>query len=168
MMTEVFMSYESEAIMNFAREAMRRIHRRSLNQAVNFSIQGMCAALAKRTIIRTVNNAKEQGFSARFMLLIHDELLFSVKKQEVTEFCDFLYEQMIQDSDLLPNVKIDSSVAMGYTFQPYHPEKAPFGQIELMEMQKGLSCIPEDRWGEKASNEERDIILNYLIERKEA
>ena len=167
MVMDVFMSYESEAIMCFAREAVRRIVRRSLNQAVNFSIQGMCAALAKRTIIRSINKAKELGFKARFMLLVHDECVWSVPKKEAAEFCDFLYEQMIQDSDLLPNVKIDSSVAVGYTFQPFHPEKAPFGQIELFEIQKGLSCIPEDRWGEKANNEERDIILNYLTEKSE-
>lgn len=133
---------------------------------MNFSIQGMCAALAKRTIIRSINKAKELGFKARFMLLVHDETVWSVPKNEAAAFCDFLYEQMIQDSDLLPNVKIDSSVAMGYTFQPFHPEKAPFGQIELMEVQKGVSCIPEGSWGEKASNDERDLIINYLVERK--
>ena len=165
MVMDVFMSYESEAIMCFAREAVRRIVRRSLNQAVNFTIQGMCAALAKRTIIRTVNKAQEQGFSARFMLLIHDELLFSVKKQEVAAFCDFLYNEMIQDSDLFPNVKIDSSVAIGYTFQPFHKEAAPFGQIELHEIQKGVACIPEDRWEERATDEERDLIIQYLTER---
>ena len=165
MMTEVFMSYESEAIMNFAREAMRRIHRRSLNQAVNFSIQGMCAALAKRTIIRLIEKAKVRGFEARFMLLVHDEGLFSVPKKEAAEFCDFLYEEMIQDSDLLPNVKIDSSVAVGYSFQPFHPEKAPFGQIELMEIQKGVPCVNEDQWGEKATPEVRDDIINYLVNR---
>ena len=163
MMTEVFMSYESEAIMNFAREAMRRIHRRSLNQAVNFSIQGMCAALAKRTIIRSVNKAKELGFKARFMLLVHDELVWSVPKSEAAAFCDFLYEQMIQDSDLLPNVKIDSSVAVGYSYQPFHPEKAPFGQIELFEIQKGVPCVNEDQWGEKADPEARDRIIDYLV-----
>ena len=166
MVMDVFMSYESEAIMCFAREAVRRIVRRSLNQAVNFTIQGMCAALAKRTIIRTVNNAQEQGFNARFMLLIHDELLFSVKKQDVAAFCDFLYNEMIQDSDLFPNVKIDSSVAIGYTFQPFHKEAAPFGQIELHEIQKGVACIPEDRWEERATDEERDLIIDYLTKRE--
>lgn len=165
MVMDVFMSYESEAIMCFAREAVRRIVRRSLNQAVNFSIQGMCAALAKRTIIRTVNNAQEQGFSARFMLLIHDEFLFSVKKQEVAAFCDFLYNEMIQDSDLFPNVKIDSSVAIGYTFQPFDPVQAPYGQIELFEIQKEVPVVSEDRWEERATDEERDLIIQYLTER---
>ena len=165
MVMDVFMSYESEAIMCFAREAVRRIVRRSLNQAVNFTIQGMCAALAKRTILRTVEKAKEAGFKSRFMLLIHDELLFSVPKSEAAAFCDFLYNEMIQDSDLFPNVKIDSSVAIGYTFQPFHKEAAPFGQIELHEIQKGVACIPEDRWEERATDEERDLIIQYLTER---
>ena len=166
MVMDVFMSYESEAIMCFAREAVRRIVRRSLNQAVNFTIQGMCAALAKRTILRTVEKAKQAGFKARFMLLIHDELLFSVPKSEAAAFCDFLYNEMIQDSDLFPNVKIDSSVAIGYTFQPFHKEAAPFGQIELHEIQKGVACIPEDRWEERATDEERDLIIDYLTKRE--
>ena len=166
MVMDVFMSYESDAIMCFAREAVRRIVRRSLNQAVNFTIQGMCAALAKRTILRTVEKAKQAGFKARFMLLIHDELLFSVPKSEAAAFCDFLYNEMIQDSDLFPNVKIDSSVAIGYTFQPFHKEAAPFGQIELHEIQKGVACIPEDRWEERATDEERDLIIDYLTKRE--
>ena len=96
------------------------------------------------------------------MLLIHDELLFSVPRAEAAKFCDFLYEQMIQDTDLLPGVKVDSSVAMGYTFQPYDPVLAPYGQIELMEIQKGVPVIPEECWGEKASPSQRDDIINYL------
>ena len=162
MVMDVFMSYESEAIMCFAREAVRRIIRRSLNQAVNFTIQGMCAALAKRTILRSIKRAKERGFNARFMMLIHDETLWSVPKEEAAEFCDFLYSEMIEDSDLFPNVKIDSSVAVGSTFQPFHPEKAPFGQIELFEIQKEVPVVSEDRWGERATPEERDKIINYL------
>lgn len=96
------------------------------------------------------------------MLLVHDELLFSVPRSEAARFCDFLYEQMIQDTDLLPGVKVDSSVAVGYTFQPYDPESAPYGQIELMEVQKGVPVIPEECWGEKASPSQRDDIINYL------
>lgn len=168
MFLEVFQSFDSEAVMCFAREAMRRITRRSLNQAVNFAIQGMCAALAKRTILRVNKEMKEAEFKARFLLLIHDELLFSVPKAEAAAFCDFLYEQMIQDSDLFPNVKIDSSVAVGYTFQPFDPEKAPYGQIELMEVQKGVPVVPETSWGNKASVEERDSIIKYLTEREAA
>ena len=69
---------------------------------------------------------------------------------------------MIKDTPLLSNVSLDSSVAIGYTFQPFDPEKAPYGQIELMEIQKGVPCIAVDRVGEKATKEERDIIINYL------
>lgn len=165
MFMDVFSGYDSEAVMHFANEAARRIIRRALNQAVNFSIQGLCAALAKQTILRTVANAKERGFKARFMLLIHDELLFSVPKNEAAAFCDFLYEEMIKDTELFPNVLIDSSVAIGYTFQPFDAQKAPYGQIELHEMQKGLACIPKDRWEQRATNDERNIIIDYLTKR---
>ena len=162
MMWEVFASYGSEPIMNFAREALKRIQRRACNQGVNFAIQGLCAALAKQTILRVIANAKAAGFDARFMLLIHDELLFSVPKDQAASFCDFLYNEMTQDSEMFPNVKIDSSVAVGYTFQPFDAEKAPFGQIELMEMQKKVPVIAEDRWECKASRSERDAIIQYL------
>lgn len=162
MMWEAFSSFGSDAVLNFAREAMRRIQRRSFNQAVNFAIQGLCAGLAKRTILRTVEEAKKAEFKARFMLLIHDELLFSVPRKEVAAFCDFLYEQMIQDTDLLPGVAIDSSVAIGYTFQPFDKDSAPYGQIELMEIQKGVPCVPKEAWETKATPILRDNIINYL------
>lgn len=162
MIWEAFTSFGSEAILNFAREAMRRIQRRACNQAVNFSIQGLCAALAKKTILRTIEDSKKTGFKARFMLLVHDELLFSVPRKEAVAFCDFLYQQMIQDTELLPDVKVDSSVAVGYTFQPFDKDSAPFGQIELHELDKGVPCVDEARWGEKATPEEIEKIVNYL------
>jgi len=129
---------------------------------VNFAIQGLCAALAKQTILRVIDHAKKENYAARFMLLIHDELLFSVPRKEAAKFCDFLYNEMIQDSPMFPNVKIDSSVAVGYTFQPFDKVNAPFGQIELHEMQKGVPVIAEDRWEAKATAEERDLIIDYL------
>lgn len=162
MIWEAFTSFGSEAILNFAREAMRRIQRRACNQAVNFSIQGLCAALAKKTILRTIEDSKKAGFKARFMLLVHDEVLFSVPRKEAVAFCDFLYQQMIQDTELLPDVKVDSSVAVGYTFQPFDKDSAPFGQIELHELDKGVPCVDEARWGEKATPEEIEKIVNYL------
>ena len=162
MIWEAFTSFGSEAILNFAREAMRRIQRRSYNQAVNFSIQGLCAALAKKTILRSVVEAKAAQFKARFMLLVHDELVWSVPRKEAATFCDFLYEQMIQDSELLQGVKIDSSIAVGYTYQPFNKEQAPYGQIELMEMDDGVPCIHPERIGEKATEQEREDIINYL------
>ncbi|WGH24493.1 hypothetical protein EAb13_CDS0075 [Acinetobacter phage EAb13] len=161
-MWQVFDSYGSSAILDFAREAIKRIQRRACNQGVNFAIQGLCAALAKQTILRVIDHAKKENYAARFMLLIHDELLFSVPRKEAAKFCDFLYNEMIQDSPMFPNVKIDSSVAVGYTFQPFDKVNAPFGQIELHEMQKGVPVIPEDRWEAKATAEERDLIIDYL------
>ena len=162
MIWEAFTSFGSEAILNFAREAMRRIQRRSYNQAVNFSIQGLCAALAKQTILRVIQRLKDEGLSSRFMLLVHDEILVSSKRSEAAKTCDIIYEEMIKDTPLLPNVSLDSSVAVGYTFQPFDRESAPFGQIELMEMNKDVPCIHPERIGEKATEQEREDIIKYL------
>lgn len=159
---EVFSSFGSDAMLNFANEAIRRIQRRAANQAVNFTIQGLCAALTKRTILDTDRGIRDHAFNARFMLPIHDELLFSVKREQAAAFCDYLYQEMIKDSELLPNVMIDSSVAVGYTFQPFDAEKSPYGQIELMEIQKGVPCINESSWESKATESERDAIIKYL------
>ena len=162
MLWQVFSSYGSSAIMAFAREALKRLQRRSWNQGVNFAIQGLCAGLAKKTILKINSEAEKRGFKARFLLLVHDEVLYSVPRSEAAAFCDFLYEQMIEDCEMFPNVKLDSSVAVGYTFQPFDAVKAPFGQIELMEMQKGVPVIDPSRKDAKATPEEREAIINYL------
>lgn len=164
-MHQTFAGFGSPALMKYCAHAIKAIQRRAGNQAVNALIQGTCGALAKQRILAINSKIKELGFRARFMLLIHDELLFSVHKDDVAKFCDFLYAEMIADSPMFPNIALDSSIAIGYTFQPYHPEHAKFGQIELMEMNKGLACIAEDRWEKAASNDERQAIIDYLVKR---
>lgn len=166
LMMDVFASFGSPAMLNFGRTVIRKLRNRAGNQAVNANVQGTCAALMKRTILKCIKGIQEKGFDARFMLPIHDELVFSVHKSQVASFCDFLYAEMIEDSDLFPNVKLDSSIAVGYTFQPFNPKDAKFGQIELHEINKGLACISPDRYNERANSEERDIIINYLVNRQ--
>jgi hypothetical protein len=62
------------------------------------------------------------------------------------------------------NLKLDSSLAIGKTLQPWDLKKAPTGQVELMEMQKKLPCIAEDRYEQRATREEREAILNYILD----
>lgn len=162
---DVFDSFGSTAANNFARIAIRKIQQRAGNQAVNAMIQGSCATLAKRAILSMLNVLKEKAYDARFLCLIHDEVLFSVHKDHCIEVMDLLYGEMIQGRGVINDLKLDSSIAIGYTFQPYHPVKAPYGQIELMEMPKGLPCIPESRWGQRATDTERQQIVDYLSSR---
>ena len=163
-MLEVFRSYGSEAIEAFGKAAIRKIQKRAFNQAVNAMIQGTCGTLAKRTIL-DIEKDKPEALDARFMLLIHDELLYSVQKDSVLDFAEFLYFKMIDGQGLFKDLQLDSSLAIGYTFQPFNPDTAPYGQVELSEMPKGLPCIAEDRWGKKATRDEIQIIINYLTNR---
>lgn len=165
-MMNVFNSFGSQALINFGRIVIRKIQNRAGNQAVNADVQGTCGALAKRTIIKTIKCAKERKFKSRFMLLIHDELLFSVHKSQVLDFSKFLYEQMVEDSDLFPDVKLDSSIAVGYNFRPFSLEgSGVYGQIELSEINKDVPCVVEDSYGKAATDTEKEAIIHYLSKR---
>jgi DNA polymerase I-like protein with 3'-5' exonuclease and polymerase domains len=159
-----FQSYGDPAIAAFGDVVIKRINRRAGNQAVNAKVQGLCAAMAKRTMRAMGERIPLEGFRARFYLLIHDELVYSVPRSQVLDFCDVLYDEMIKGRGLVKNLKLDSSLAIGKTLQPWDLKKAPNGQVELMEMQKGLPCIAEDRYEQRATREEREAILNYILD----
>lgn len=162
-MRQKFAAYYDPAISIFGEHLIRRVQKRCGNQAVNADIQGSCATMAKRTLIALYALlAANQHIKARFMLLIHDEVLFSVHKDSVIEFMDLLYNEMIKGCGIINTLAVDSSLAIGRTFQPWTPE-ASSGQIELMEMQKGLPCVSPDRWGSRATTEERQAIVDWLL-----
>ncbi|HIH2748247.1 TPA: DNA polymerase [Burkholderia lata] len=163
-MRQKFASYGDPAIAAFGELVIKKINRRAGNQSVNAKVQGLCAALAKRAMKRMKAKIKEMGYRARFYLLVHDELIYSVPRSQVLDFCETLYEVMIEDAGLIKNLKLDSSLAIGRTMQPWDLKKAPDGQVELMEMQRGLPCVSEDRWEQRATREERLAILNYILD----
>ena len=167
MMREKFASYGLDSVKKFGELVIKKIQTRSGNQCVNAMIQGICAALAKRKIIAMRKMIQEKGYRARFWLLVHDELVYSVHKDDALDFMRDFYEIMIEGAGIFKTALLDSSMAVGRNFEPFHPEKNPYGQIELMEMNKGLPCIPEDRYEERATEQERATILKYLFERKE-
>lgn len=123
-------------------EMARRIHKRAQNQLVNSLVQGTCATVMKRTILK----AREKiNLPARFMIPIHDEKVWSVHWKAVPDFVAQCKECMLDHDDLFPTLKLDASPAVGVTFEPWHAEKAPTGQVELTEIPKelGLTEIEE-------------------------
>ena len=64
----------------------QKIRKRAFNQSVNAYIQGTCATIAKRSILRVNQMIEQKGWDARFMMPIHDELLWSVHHEIVPEF----------------------------------------------------------------------------------
>lgn len=118
------------------REIARRIHKRSHNQLVNAMVQGTCATLAKRSILRIKDRLKAEGLTkreVRFMLPVHDELVYSVHRDCVVLFDKISREEMNNHPDLFPTLMVDSSPSIGLNFEPWHKKDSRLGQIELYE-----------------------------------
>lgn len=154
--------FDSEAISQFARIMSQRISRRAGNQAVNALIQGSCGTLAKRSILRINKRIKEMGLRARFLIPIHDELVFSVHYADVAAFIRMARQIMTDHPDLIKDLKLHCTAAVGRTFGPFHAETNPFGQIELDEAPKGLVCISKDLTNKVLPAEAVDEVIKYL------
>lgn len=144
-----------------AKRFIKDVQRRAGNQLVNARIQGGCSVMAKRTILRINPEIKDCGFDARFMIPIHDELLYSVRRSEAVDFIKMVKPIMTTHPDLVSKLTLDCSVAVGRTFEPWHPDKAPYGQIELDEA-PALAFVPEALRGSRMSDDLIQMTLEYL------
>ena len=161
-MRNKFATYGAAA-KNFGEIAIKKIRARSGNQAVNSRIQGTCATLAKRSILTMERVIKDKGYRARFMFPVHDELVYSVHKDEALAFMKDLYVAMCHHPDIVKTLILDCAMAVGLNYWAYNPEKNPKGQVELEECSKKLPCIPEERWGKKLTDSERQTVVDWLF-----
>jgi DNA polymerase I-like protein with 3'-5' exonuclease and polymerase domains len=126
---------------NVIRDMGRRLNRRAGNVLVNAKIQGLCGGLAKRSAIAMKARFKKEGIDdriCRFMWPTHDELTYSTRWDMVADIAPIVREVMCDHPDLFSKCKLDATVSVGRTFEPWNPVKAPFGQVELMEPPKEL------------------------------
>lgn len=144
----------------------RKIQGRANNQIVNSMIQGSCATIAKRSILRIAEGAKKLGWTGRefrFMIPIHDELVFSVHKDLVVEAIALIRGTMIDHPDMFKLCKLDASPSVGLTFEPWS-DKTTMGQIELFEMPKIGIGTPNER----ANDDEVRSVVDYLFQQRKA
>lgn len=143
----------------------RKIQTRANNQSVNAMVQGTCATIAKRSVIRILQKARARGWGPdvfRFMVPIHDELLFSVDRSIAVEAVHLIRDTMIDHPDLFQKCKLDASPAIGLTFEPWHPKKAPKGQIEIFELPDiGLGNV-----GGRATDDQIKGVVDYLFDQQ--
>ena len=149
------------ALKAYGDVCIRKIQKRSGNQAVNAMIQGSCATLAKRSAERIVKKCRELGLRVRFMMPIHDELVWSVHNQDVNAFLTVARKCMTEHPDIVKKLVLDCTASIGNTFRPYNKEKAPFGQIELDELPAEF-CITTPEEG-RATEEEIQAVVDYLM-----
>lgn len=158
----LFDQFENKAISLFGEEIVRAIKSRAGNQIVNSMIQGSCATLAKRSILRINAKLKETGLRARFKMPIHDELLFSVHRDDVVPFIKLAKEVMCDHPDIIKNLKVDATASIGLTFEPFHETKSPYGQVELDE----APAIFGFGDGVKLNEEQTKEIIEYLFKKR--
>lgn len=152
-----------DAVLKYGEICIKKIQTRSGNQAVNSLIQGTCATLAKRAILRLEKVIREKGYNARFMFPVHDEVCYNISRKDAVSFMREIWLAMCTGHDeLAGGLKLDAAIAVGRNYWAWDKDKNPKGQIELDEASK-VPCIPEDRWGKKLTDEERQVVVDYLF-----
>lgn len=166
MMTKIGPTINSRGMENFAKYVLRKIQKRAANQAVNYEIQGLCAALMKRAASKLHAISKREKFF-RIKGLIHDEIVSSVKLRMVPEYARIARDCMTKGhEELFPTLPLNCSTSVGISFAPYHPVKFPSGQIELDEA-PSVPWLPTEWHGKPLPPEGVTKVLDYLQEQKE-
>ncbi len=83
--------------------------------AINTPIQGTAADIIKLATIKTVNNLKQHGLSAKLLLQIHDELVFEVPEKKIEQAANVVKEDMEKvmplDVPLIVNISTGKNLA---------------------------------------------------------
>ncbi len=84
-------------------------HRRSFAEraAINTPIQGSAADIMKIAMIEVYNALNARNIKTKMLLQIHDEIVFEVPKEELTELAKLVKKQMEQAVDLDVPVIVD-------------------------------------------------------------
>lgn len=149
----------------FVDKAIRRIQTRAGNQSVNALVQGICAAVAKRSILRALKRFQELSWSermARFMFAVHDELVFSVHRDLAVQLIQEVSAIMKDHPDIFRSVVLDCTPSIGLTYAPWDVKKAPTGQIELREI-PALPFVPAEMVGGALPEALWDDVVNWLF-----
>jgi DNA polymerase I-like protein with 3'-5' exonuclease and polymerase domains len=161
--------YDSPEINWFVDKVIRRTQSRAGNQAVNGLVQGTCATIVKRSILSIRDECKRRAWStkmARFMMPIHDEVVYSVNREIVSEFIGITAAALKAHTDIFKHVVLDSSPSVGLTFAPWHPTKARLGQVELYEAPE-IEPVPAEFVGKRLPEEHWPAVVDWLFAERE-
>lgn len=143
------------AVEQFGELFMKGMQTRARNQAVNAMIQGSCAGMAKQAIIKVRETADRRWM--RFMMPIHDELVFSVHKDYVLDFLPIMKAAMNTQPMYVKNLPLHCTVAIGKTF-------GVKDQIELDEAVPIEGVIPQEFEDKALPDHIIQNVINYIME----
>lgn len=98
------------------RSSNKNIKSAAVRAAVNAPIQGTSADIIKMAMIKI--NSKLNGYDARMLLQIHDELVFEVREDAALKFADFIRHEMENIVEL--SVPLDVNVGIGDNWLDAH------------------------------------------------
>lgn len=160
-MRQKFQATGNPAIIQFGELVVKRVFNRAGNQMVNAHIQGSCATLAKRSILRMRDEIPKHQLRARFMFPVHDELVYSVHRDDVVRFKPVLREAMCNHPDIVKNLVLNCAFSVGNNYQAYG-KKNPFGQFELDEWDDSYPIDIPGKKGLPLDDNEIQLVLDYL------
>ena len=82
--------------------------------AINTPIQGSAADLIKLAMIHIHHRIKKEGFAAKMILQVHDELVFEVPKSEINKVKELVVYEMEHAMDLSVPLKVDVGVGANW------------------------------------------------------
>lgn len=151
--------------LEFGKLMVKKLQSRAGNQAVNAKVQGTCATMAKRTIKNMGKVIEHKGYRARFMFPVHDELIYSVHKDDVFDFIGVFRKVMCHHPSLFKTMKLDASVSIGLNYGKYDAETNPYGQIEIDELTYGCHLFDVTKYGQALRNDDIHKIIEYMGEK---
>jgi DNA polymerase I-like protein with 3'-5' exonuclease and polymerase domains len=163
----------SPAMLHYAELALKRIRSRALNQLVNAKIQGTCATLAKRSVLRMNEQITKRGWdkwarAGRFMMPIHDETVWSVHRDLAPEFIPVLRAVKANHPDIVQTLPLHCTVSVGKTFKPYDSKNPAFSQIELDEAEPIDGLIPQELEGQALPDDIVRRVIEFVADAKVA
>ena len=125
------------------------------------------ATLAKRSILALQKLCEDAGLrwitDYRLMMPIHDELVFSVRKDVALAFIPLLRQAMESHSDIVQHFPLNCTVAMGRTFRPFDETNPAMSQIELDEAQIIPGVVDKELKGSKLTDEKVAELLEFMF-----
>ncbi|MAZ48308.1 MAG: DNA polymerase I [Halobacteriovoraceae bacterium] len=92
----------------------RQVKSMAERMAINSPIQGTAADIIKRAMIDIDAELAAKGLDSKMILQVHDELIFEVPKDEVSEMQKLVKEKMENVVDLIIPLKVDLNTATNW------------------------------------------------------
>ena len=88
--------------------------------AINMPIQGTAADMIKLAMIKVQAAIKKQGMQSKMILQVHDELVFDVLHDELTEIQQLIKENMESAMQLPHGIPINAETGSGNNWLEAH------------------------------------------------